>query len=404
MSRSTQPSPGESAGPAGPAAPAGRARAAFRRAFGGASDPRVAVAPGRVNLVGGHTDYNDGFVLPAAVDRYVAVAFAPADAGASFRVRAEDMDTSASFGAGELRPGAHRGWLAYVAGTVWALREAGVGTGGLSLAVAGSVPVGAGLGSSAALEMGLARALFAASGTPWDPVAAARAGRRAENDYVGVSTGIMDQLVSASAREGDVLLLDCRTLERRAVPLPEAASVLVLDTGVRRELAASAYDEHRAACRRAVDAIRGRRPDVRALRDVDPALLREAGEELDREARRRARHVVEENRRTRQAADALAAGDLEVAGRLMGASHASLRDLYEVSSEELDLVVEAATGREGCYGARMTGAGFGGCAVALVRRDAGGAVADAVAEAYRGRFDHPFRAFACRPAAGARLL
>jgi galactokinase len=376
--------------------------AAFRRAFGDAPDLRVASAPGRVNLVGGHTDYNDGFVLPAAVDRRVAVAFAPA-AGRSFTVRAEDVPETATFGPDDLAPGAHGGWMAYVAGTAWALEAAGLELRPLRMALAGEVPMGAGLASSAALEMAVARALVAAEEAEWRPREAAEAGRRAENEYVGVATGLMDQLVSAAARRGRALFLDCRSLERRHLPVPEEAALLVLHTGVRRELAGSAFDDRRAACQRAVEAIRRVDRGVRALRDVDRELLERAAGGLDPEAWKRARHVVAEIRRTREAARALEAGDLEEVGRLMTASHRDLRDLYEVSCPELDRVVASATEQAGCLGARLTGAGFGGCAVALVRREAAEDVAAAVEESYRRRFDRPFRAFACRPGAGARL-
>ncbi len=376
--------------------------AAFRRAFGDARDLRVASAPGRVNLIGGHTDYNDGFVLPAAVDRRVAVAFAPA-AGGSFTVRAEDVPETATFAPDDLAPGAHGGWMAYVAGTAWALAEAGLELRPMRMAVTGDVPASAGLASSAALEMAVARALVAGADAEWRPREAAEAGRRAENEYVGVATGIMDQLVSAVARPGRALLLDCRSLRQRHVPVPEEAALLVLDTGARRELAGSAFDDRRAACRRAVEAIRRVDRGVRALRDVDPELLERAAGGLDPEAWNRARHVVAEIRRTREAAGALEAGDLEEVGRLMAESHRDLRDYYQVSSPELDRVVGAAAARPGCFGARLTGAGFGGCAVALVRREAAEDVAAAVEESYRRRFDRPFRAFACRPGGGARL-
>jgi galactokinase len=270
--------------------------------------------------------------------------------------------------------------------------------------VDGDVPLGAGLSSSAALEMATARALCAAGEIAWEPVRMARLGQRAENQFVGMNCGIMDQFASAVSEEGTALLLDCRSLETRAVPVPEDAAVVVMDTGARRALAGSAYNDRRAACERVVAHLRALDPSVRALRDVTPALLERGRAGLDPIDYRRAGHVVPESRRPVEMAKAFETGDLAAAGRLMNDSHFSLRDLYEVSCEELDLITEIARRQTACFGARMTGAGFGGCAVALVRADSVGPFCEAVLGTYTGRIDLPAALYPCRPMAGARLL
>jgi galactokinase len=375
-------------------------RGRFADVFGGTA--RVALAPGRVNLIGEHTDYNDGFVLPMALDLAAAVAFRPRT-DRRLRLHAAAYGETRELLLDELAPGRDTGWVAYVAGVAWAFAEAGLHTVGLDAVVDGNVPLGAGLSSSAALELAAARALADAGGVSWDPRAMARLGQRAENAYVGVNCGLMDQMASAAAQEGSALLLDCRTLETRLVAVPAEAAVVVMDTGARRELATSAYNDRRRACEEAVSTLAGLRPGVRALRDVDEAFLDSAEPVLDPVVFRRARHVVTENARTLATADALRRGDLRAAGLSMNESHESLRDLYEVSSVELDLVTELACAEEACLGARMTGAGFGGCAVALVHADRAQAFIDRVADGYRKCSDLAGAFFACRPAAGARL-
>jgi galactokinase len=374
----------------------------FAREFGEAP-PHVAVAPGRVNLIGEHTDYNDGFVLPMAIGRATVIAFRPradrrlrAHAVAFGETREIDLATLTAPGGSD--------WLSYVAGVAWALAAAGFDVPGLDVAIDGDVPIGAGLSSSASLELAAARAFAAVGGWPWDPVAMARLAQKAENVYVGMNCGLMDQFASAVTRGGCALLLDCRSLATEPVPLPAGTAVVVMDTGARRHLAGSAYNDRRAACEAAVAALRALDPGVAALRDVSAELLERGRGRLDPVVFRRACHVVSENRRPRQMADALGAGDLGEAGRLMNDSHASLRDLYEVSCEELDVITDLARRQSSCYGARMTGAGFGGCAVALVEEAAVAAFVEAVRTAYRARVDLPAALFACRPMAGARLL
>jgi galactokinase len=380
---------------------ADQARVAFAAAFGHESNG-VALAPGRVNLIGEHTDYNDGFVLPMAVERGVAVGFS-ARTDRVVRAHATAFSETRDADITALAPRSVRGWMGYVAGVAWALDSGGVPIRGVDLAIVSDLPIGAGLSSSAAIEMAVARAICAASGAAWTPPAMARLAQRAENEFVGVACGIMDQFASAASVAGAALLLDCRSLDTRPVPIPAAATVVVMDTGVRRALASSEYNERRAACDRAVEIIRRAAPPVRALRDVDAALLERTRDAMPPAIYRRARHVVDEIRRPLAMADSLAAGDLEMAGRLMKDSHASLRDLYEVSSPELDAIVAEASAHRACYGARLTGAGFGGCAIALVAtRD----VEDFMGHVRRGygkRTGREAQTFATRPAAGAHL-
>jgi len=379
-----------------------RATARFAERFPGAP-PRVAVAPGRVNLIGEHTDYNDGFVLPMAIGRAAVVAFRP---------RTDSVLRAESIAFGEtkeralasLSPPGGSGWFAYVAGVAWAFASDGLPVSGMDLVVDGDVPIGAGLSSSAALELATARALADAAGAPWDPARMARLGQMAENRYVGMNCGIMDQFAAAACQEGHALLLDCRSLETRPVVVPEAAAVVVMDTGARRSLAASAYNDRRAACERVVAEIAKQRPEVRALRDVSAVELEAMAPRLEATDLRRARHVVAEIARPAALAEAFARGDLAAAGRLMKDSHASLRQLYEVSCEELDLVTALANRQPSCYGARMTGAGFGGCAIALVAADDVAAFREEVLFGYKASFDLPAALYPCRPAAGAHLL
>ena len=366
----------------------------------------VAFAPGRVNLIGEHTDYNDGFVLPMAIDRGVAVAFAPSG-GDAVRAHAVAFADTREFALSALRGSPARrvpGWSGYVEGVAWGLLNAGFALRGADLAIASDLPIGAGLSSSAALELAAARALTAMSGGDWDPIAMARIGQLAEHEFAGVPCGIMDQLASAAAVEQAAVLIDCRTLAIRHVPLPSSVAVAIMDTSMRRELAAGHYAERRAACERAVAIIRRVAPEVRALRDVDETLLERCRASLDPVDFRRALHVVTENARTCAAADAFSAGNVTDAGRLMNLSHESLRLLYEVSSPELDAFVRSALDHPACLGARMTGAGFGGCAVALVEEAGVASFTDDVAAAYRQATDRDGHVFVSRPSAGARLI
>jgi galactokinase len=390
--------------------PADKARQRFQELFG-TSPAGVVFAPGRVNLVGEHTDYNDGFVLPMAIEKGIALAFGPRTDDV-LRVHSADVPQTRDLRLAQLRhrvsveperTGHRGGWFGYVAGVAWSMLGAGLHLRGADIALTGDLPIGAGLSSSAALEVGIARALAAASDVEWDPTAAALMAQRAEREFAGVACGIMDQLVVAAAHEHCALLIDCRSLETRDVPLPSRISVLILDSGVRRDLAASAYNDRRAACERAVDAIRARNPDVIALRDATLDMLDAAKPAMNADDYRRARHVILEIPRPAAMSEALAAGDLTRAGHVMGASHTSLRDLYDVSTPELDALVEAAVSAPGCYGARLTGAGFGGCVVAIADVEAGESVIESVRSAYAARCGREVAAIVSRAAPGARL-
>ncbi|HET9346215.1 MAG TPA: galactokinase [Candidatus Limnocylindrales bacterium] len=369
-----------------------------------AGSPAIARAPGRVNLIGEHTDYNGGFVLPAAIDLETWIAFQPtADRRVELTLAATGERDEFDLDDIGKRKGA---WIDYVAGVALGLLATGRTLRGLRGVVAGTLPQAAGLGSSAALELAAGWAMLAAAGVaPIDPLTLARLAQRAENEYVGVACGLMDQFASANGRRGEALLLDCRSLEWRGVRLPLADHALVVcHSGSERRLGASAYNERRRQCEAAVAALRTRHPAVESLRDVDRAMLDEASDLLDAVSARRARHVVEENERVLSTAAAFESGDLETVGRLWAASHASLRDLYEVGSAELDALVEIATTVEGVVAARMTGAGFGGSTVNLIRRDAVDRLRRAVEAEYRLRTGRAPAVLPVEPAAGAGLV
>ena len=380
-----------------------RLRPAFRSEFSRTDAPRIAVAPGRVNLIGEHTDYNDGWVLPMAIDRRVGIAFAPRN-DRVLRAHSVIFDETREFPIDDLAPPGGSQWSSYPAGVVWAMISSGLEVPGADLVVDGDVPLGSGLSSSSALVMATALALCEVSGVAWSPVEMALLGHRVESEWIGIKGGVMDQFTAAMAEEGHALLLDCRSLSHSPVRIPDEAVVVVMDTGVPRTLAGSSYNERSASCRTAVKALKDADPEVRALRDVNIDFLETNRSLLDETTYRRARHVVEEDARPQAMADALFKGDLVGAGGLMDESHFSLRDLYEVSSFELDLFTELAREHPACFGARLTGAGFGGCAIALV--SAGGAedFMKSTHSRYREQVKLPSSVFACRPESGARLL
>ena len=380
-----------------------RLRPRFRAEFGRADAAQIAVAPGRVNLIGEHTDYNDGWVLPMAIDRRIGVAFAPRD-DRVLRVHSVVFGETREISIDEIVPPGGSEWISYVIGVAWAMTSSGLGVSGADLVVDGDVPLGSGLSSSSALVMATARALCEISGAPWSPVEMALLGHRVESDWIGIKGGVMDQFTAAMAREGHALLLDCRSLSHSPVHIPGEAVVIVMDTGAPRTLAGSAFNERSASCRAAVAALRAADPAVYALRDVNLEFLQANRGRLDETTYRRAHHVVEENARPQAMADALAEGDLAKAGRLMDESHFSLRDLYEVSSFELDLFTELARKHPACHGSRLTGAGFGGCAIALVSAAGAEDFMEATHSRYQSKVELPSSVFACRPESGARLL
>ena len=303
----------------------------------GAAPTFLVRAPGRVNLIGEHTDYNDGFVMPMAIDRAAWIALRPSG-NRQVTVHALDFGESDTFDLDHLAP-APGSWADYVRGVAWALQQHGYTTAGWEGMMAGDVPVGAGLSSSAALELAVARAFGAVAGWAWDASRMALLGQYAENKWVGLNCGIMDQMISAAGVAGHALLIDCRSLAISPMPLPPGIAVVVLDTATRRGLVDSAYNERRAQCEAAA-----RHFGVVALRDVSVAELEAAQPDLDALTYRRARHVITENERVLQACDAMRAADAVALGRLLDASHVSLRDDFQVSSRELDAIVEVAAG------------------------------------------------------------
>lgn len=343
----------------------------------------VAIGPGRVNLIGEHTDYNDGFVLPVALKRDVRVVFRPR-ADRHVKVYSAEYDGWFEFDLDHLAYDKEILWANYIQGMAWSLAEAGIALTGIDAVISGNVPKASGLSSSAALEIATANALlFAANATTQlTGPQIAKAAQRAENQFVGVNCGIMDQFISMLGKEGHALLIDCRSLDYQLAPLPENVALVIGNTKASRSLAGSAYNQRRKECEEGVAILQGVLPGIIALRDVSSAQLEAHKDLLSPTVYRRCRHVVTENERVMQTIAALQQGDFVEVGRLMNASHDSLRDDYEVSSDALDVMVAAMRTTPGCYGARLTGAGFGGCAVALVEPGAEQTVADAIYEKY----------------------
>lgn len=366
-----------------------RARQVFARSYS-ANCAFVATAPGRVNLIGEHTDYNDGFVLPMALPFATSIAAAPSG---SDRVAVESAGYgTCSFRAGEV-PADLPDWARYVAGVGSILAEEGHHVAGWNGSIDTDIPMGASLSSSAALEVAAGLAFTTAAGATIPRTELALICQRVENEVMGYQTGIMDQLISATAVDGHASLIDCRSLDATPAPLP--ASVLVIDTLSRRRLVDSEYDLRRASCERAAKAL-----GVAKLRDATIDQLEAIADPTDR---RRAQHVIEENQRTLDAADAMLDGDAPRLGELMDASHNSLRDLYEVSGPELDAAVDILRDIDGCLGARMTGGGFAGCCVALSRADA---TADVIATAQErsAAAGRDIAIWECSPSPGAHVV
>ena len=327
--------------------------------------PRIYRAPGRVNLIGEHTDYNDGFVMPLAIDFSTWLAIAPR-ADRKIMIRSENFSESVEFDLDEPNPRGRGHWSDYSRGVAVMIERAGHHLRGADILLRGEVPVGAGLSSSAAVEVAVGYALCANADLHIDRLQLALACQRAENDFVGMRCGLMDQFISCFGEKGHALLLDCRSLEFKLLPLPEDVKVVVCNTMVKHELAASEYNARRAECEEGVRLLAQEISQVRSLRDVSVSELERLQPKLPDVIYRRCRHIVSENARALAAATALEQGDRADFGSLMGESHSSLRDDYEVSCAELDLLVELANQVEGVYGSRMTGGGFGGCTVNLV--------------------------------------
>jgi galactokinase len=365
----------------------------------------VVAAPGRVNIIGEHTDYSGGLVLPMAIDRQTVIAAAPAgpDAGKRLRLHSAAMDQTVDIPLAATPVAGEPRWANYARGVIAGFAARGLIPPALDALVISDVPLGGGLSSSAAFEVATATLLEAVLGTVLDPADKARLCRQAEHDYASVPCGIMDQLISVLGDEAGALLIDCRTGATRLVPFADpSVSLLIANSNVKHALGDGAYAARMSACKQAAEKL-----GVAELGQATPATVADAEQALGPLLFRRARHVVSENARTRAAADALAGGDWHAAGALMYESHRSLRDDFEVSSIELDTLVELAHDigeAGGVYGARMTGGGFGGCTVTLAATDRVGDIGDRLAREYQRRHDRPLTWFVTRPARGAHVV
>ncbi len=371
----------------------------------GAAPEHIVRAPGRVNLIGEHTDYNGGFVLPMAIDREALIA-ARRRTDNTVRMIALDFDGDQSaFTLDAIARDDNHAWSNYIRGVALALQERGARLGGLDLVIRGDVPIGSGLSSSAALEVCAAKTFDTFSALGLSGVEIAQLSQRAENQFVGVQSGIMDQFISALARAGHALLIDCRDLSYRYVAMPAGATPVICDTMKRRGLVSSAYNTRRAECEQAVHLLAQRlgRP-IEWLRQVSLDEFTPLEGQLPPQVAKRARHVITENARVLAAVAAMEQDDLVTLGRLMNESHESLRNDYEVSSPELDAMVAAARRQPGCLGARLTGAGFGGCTVSLVRDEAVSAFVHGVAREYQAGTGIQPQVYVSKAAGGASVV
>lgn len=365
---------------------------AFEAEFG--RSPQFMIrAPGRANLIGEHTDYNDGFVMPLAVDRalYIAAAPRPDD---QITLKTLDFDGQVQFSLADLKRDTLPHWSQHVRGAWWLLAQKGFDLPGADVVIGSDIPMGVGMSSSAAIEVGfIETALALIDNTDFSPSEKALMAVEVEHQFVGVPSGVMDQMASAAAIDGTAMLLDCRSLETTAVPIPDSVRVVLINSMKQRELVASAYAERRRQCEEAAQTL-----GVPALRD---ATLEMVDAKLEGVHFRRARHVVTENERTLAMQTALGDNDLIQAGDLIQASHRSLRDDYETSIRELDVLSEIATAHDGCYGARIMGGGFGGCAVSLVDATAIDDFQAVVTPAYREQTNLTPEFYVCKPSAGS---
>ena len=372
----------------------------FRERFG--ASPQIFRAPGRVNLIGEHTDYNDGFVMPAAIDSYTWVAGTPRNKP-SLRVCSEHFDETVELPLAELSGAPRKHWSDYIRGVAAVLSELGKPVSGANLLISSDVPLGAGLSSSAALEVAVAMALTAMSGLEVPALQLLKACQKAEHEYAGTRCGIMDQFIATFARAGHALMLDCRSLEYRLLPVANDIRIVICNSMVKHALASGEYNRRRAECEAGAEMLRGYLPHVRVLRDVSMTDLEQHASDISDVVFRRCRHVITENQRVLSAAEALQDRDLNRFGKLMYASHHSLRDDYQVSCDELDLLTELASECEGVYGARMTGGGFGGCTVNLLRADAVERLREHLVAGYRDSTGKTPEVYVCSPADGARV-
>lgn len=380
----------------------------FRQRFG--KDPKyLALAPGRVNILGEHVDYNDGFVMPAAIDRATYLAFSAAGSHQTDLIAADFADEVSFTPEGIAAKTAADGsplpeWARYPAGVSWALGNAGQPTPAMHGVLASDVPRGAGLSSSASVEMAFALAWQTLGGWELDPMQRAQIGQTAENKYVGVNCGIMDQFASACGVQDRLLLLDCRSLNWQTLPVPGNVAIVITDTSVRRKLTDGAYNQRRQACEDAVNILSQHIPGIRALRDVSVTDFNRFSDQLPPLVEKRARHVVEEIERSRRAIPLLEQGNIHEFGQMMNECHASLRDYFEVSIPELNIMAEVAQSLPGCFGARLTGAGFGGCTVNLVEKQAAETFAGRLSRQYQNQTGLAPEIYICHASGGARLI
>jgi galactokinase len=375
---------------------------AFRSRFTSESEPKIYRAPGRVNLIGEHTDYNLGFVFPIALEMACYVAIAPAQHG-KLHIYSRDFDQEFETGIKDIRGAKPMGrWSDYVVGVAQQLANAGIELESSDLYIASEVPVGSGLSSSAALEIGTAFALLGSRSMP--PLEIAQLGRRAETQFVGMPCGIMDQYASVFGRKGSAIQIDCRSLQHEYVTLPQPLTILAVNSMVKHELGASAYRERVAECEAAVAAIRAFDKKVESLRDVSLTFFEQIQDSIPAVPRKRARHVISDTQRVLDLAAAARASDLPEMGRLFIASHRSMQYDYEISCEEIDFLVDTAIKIPGVYGSRMTGGGFGGCTVNLLAPNAADDFRERLAKAYRERFGKSPVFYDCEPSQGAGRL
>jgi len=370
----------------------------FARSYG--DSPVIFRAPGRVNLIGEHTDYNDGFVMPVAIGFYTWVA-ANRRQDRVLHARSEEFDESIDLSLDALSGPPRKHWSDFVRGVAAVLNERGTPLEGANLIIQGQVPMGAGLSSSASLEVAIGLALLSVSHADVQKLDLVKACQRAEHEYVGTRCGIMDQYIAVFGRAGHALMLDCRSLEYQALAIPSDARLVICNSMVRHELASGEYNRRRADCEAGVKIFSQSMPQVRALRDVSPSDLEKHAIKLPEEIYHRCRHVISENQRVLDAAEALRSSDLHHFGQLMYESHRSLRDDYEVSCRELDLLIEIASSCEGVYGSRMTGGGFGGCTVTLVRSAAVESFRETMSKSYTAQTGLLPDVYVCSAAQGA---
>ena len=374
-------------------------RTEFRNLYGDASAIRVFRAPGRVNLIGEHTDYNLGFVMPVALQLATYIATAPGSGG-RLRIFSEDRKEMREFGVADLASASRTGeWTDYSIGVARELLRLGIPIPAADLLIRSTVPEGAGLSSSAALEVSSALAFL--NGRPLPPLEVARLCQRAERDFVGLPCGIMDQYISAFGRENAAVQIDCRSLEHRDVQLPGEVTFVAVNTMVKHALSGSAYGDRVRECGQAVERLQAKFPSVASLRDVTPEMFAEGQDLLPDLIRKRARHVVTEDERVNRFVEASERGDVTAMGGLLVASHRSLQHDYEVSCAELDFLVDTALRIDGVFGSRMTGGGFGGCTVTMLRPDAVACFESEIAQAYERKFQVKPDIYPCKPSAGA---